>query len=84
MPERTLCRPNDELSCFACCPPIRPADYEHVDYKGSLKRQFSQNREDFLAGEMPDKPIVGYSCPGLGFFGLPGQNVGCLYHPRPQ
>ena len=81
MPEATFCRPNGQLCCFACCPPIRPQGYEHVDHKGTLVREFSRNREDFLAGKMPSKEIVGYSCPGLGFLDSKGKTVGCLYHP---
>ncbi len=34
-----------------------------------------------MAGELPAKPIVGFSCPGLGFLDSRGKNVGCLYHP---
>jgi hypothetical protein len=76
-----LCRPSDDLCCCACCPPIRPEDYEHVDYRSSLSGEFSRNREDFLKGKMPEKPIVGHSCPGLGFLDKHGKLAGCLYHP---
>jgi hypothetical protein len=76
-----LCRPNQELCCCACCPPIRPPDYEHLDYRSSLKGEFSRNRADYLKGRLPQKPIVGHSCPGLGFLDGKGKLVGCLYHP---
>lgn len=73
--------PGGGLSCFACCPPIRPAGYDHADHAPSLRRMFSDNRAAFLAGEMPARPIVGFSCPGLGFLDRRGRTVGCLWHP---
>lgn len=75
-----LCSPGGGLTCFACCPPIRPAGYDHLTYHRSLRRLFSEARQDFLAGR-PARPILGFSCPGLGFLDAAGRQVGCLYHP---
>lgn len=69
------------LSCFACCPPIRPAGYDHLQDRGSWRRVFSDNRSAFLAGRLPDRVQVGFSCPGLGFLDSSGSQVGCLLHP---
>lgn len=78
--EPNLCSPGNGLTCFACCPPIRPAGYEHLEHRASLRRLFSEARQDFLAGR-PVKPMVGYWCGGLGFLDSAGHQVGCLYHP---
>ncbi len=77
----SLCQPGRGLSCFACCPPIRPAGYDHADHRGSLRRLFSESRAAHLRGELPLRPMVGYSCPGLGFLDGAGRMVGCLLHP---
>jgi hypothetical protein len=77
----SLCMPAPNLSCFACCPPIRPAGYDHVQDKGSWRRMFSENRAAFLAGQLPDRVQIGFSCPGLGFLDASGSQVGCLLHP---
>jgi hypothetical protein len=73
--------PAPGLSCFACCPPIRPADYDHARDRGSWRRMFSDNRAAFLAGQLPDRVQIGFSCPGLGFLDASGSQVGCLLHP---
>jgi hypothetical protein len=77
----SLCRPHDQLSCFACCPPLRPAGYDHADHRPSLRRLLSDNRAAFLAGQIPDRPMTGFFCPGLGFLDARGRLVGCLLHP---
>lgn len=76
----SLCAPGKGLSCFACCPPIRPAGYDHLDYRQSLRRLLSEARQEFLAGA-PPRAITGFSCPGLGFLDSAGRQAGCLYHP---
>ncbi|MFZ5585968.1 MAG: hypothetical protein ACOZHQ_08580 [Thermodesulfobacteriota bacterium] len=76
-----LCSPGRGLSCFACCPPIRPAGYDHIADRSSWRRFFSDNRAAFLRGELPARPILGFFCPGLGFLDSAGRAVGCLYHP---
>jgi hypothetical protein len=76
-----LCQPGQGLSCLACCPPIRPAGYDHADDRGSWRRILSDNRAAFLRGELPDKPMLGFFCPGLGFLDARGVTAGCLLHP---
>lgn len=76
----SLCRPAPGLSCFRCCPPIRPAGYDHLDHRPELLRQLVENTEDFRAGRL-GREIVGFSCWGLGLVD-PGRGlVGCLLHP---
>ncbi len=77
----SLCSPAPGLACFRCCPPLRPAGYDHADHRGPLRRQFSDNRAAFMRGELPRRPLVGFSCPGLGFLDRRGRTVGCLLHP---
>lgn len=77
----SLCSPTPELACFACCPPLRPPGYDHLDYRSSLTRLLSENRGAFLAGHRPSRVIQGFWCPGLGFLDPAGRRVGCLLHP---
>ena len=78
----TLCRPDDEKSCFGCCPPIRPAGYDHADHRAELTRQLRENTRAFKERPPGVKPITGFSCWALGFLdeGRPPL-VGCLLHP---
>jgi hypothetical protein len=46
-----------------------------------LRRLFSDNRADWLKGRFPNKPELGFWCPGLGFLDEKGRRVGCLLHP---
>ncbi len=78
---KTLCAPTPELACFGCCPPIRPAHYDLLDFVGSLRREFIENRRNFLQEGPRYRPIVGYSCWGLGFLDARGRRAGCLLHP---
>ncbi len=77
----TLCAPTTEATCFGCCPPIRPHHYDPLDYIGSLRREFTENRKTFLENGPIYRPIVGYSCWALGFLDAKGRKVGCLLHP---
>ncbi len=76
-----LCSPGLGLSCFACCPPIRPAGYDHYPHRRELRREFILHRQHFIAGRLPKRPLVGFTCPGLGFLDPGGRRVGCLLHP---
>ncbi len=77
----TLCNPAPGLTCFGCCPPIRPARYDHLDYVNMLRREFSDNRRILREQGPRYRPIVGYSCWALGFVNETGTEVGCLLHP---
>lgn len=76
-----LCMPGRGLSCFACCPPIRPAGYEHLADRNIWRRIFGENHRAWRQGRLPDRPITGFSCYGLGFLDPGGRRVGCLLHP---
>ena len=80
-PGPTLCAPSLNLSCFACCPPLRPAVYDHADHVGSLTRLLRENTAAFGAGLLPQRPEVGFFCAGLGFVNSARAQVGCLLHP---
>jgi hypothetical protein len=77
----TLCAPDEEKSCFSCCPPIRPAGYEHVTYRNYLKRELLENtrRQDAWGTDL--RPITGFTCWALGYLDSGYKRVGCLLHP---
>ncbi|MBW1710447.1 MAG: hypothetical protein JRJ73_11275 [Deltaproteobacteria bacterium] len=77
----TLCSPDDEKSCFACCPPIRPAGYDHADHQQALTRQFWENTRDFARYGPGEKIITGFQCWGLGFLDQKRVMIGCMLHP---
>jgi hypothetical protein len=77
-----LCSPSADLTCFGCCPPIRPQHYDCLKYVGSLRREFAENRRLFLEHAPAHRPIVGYFCWALGFLDARGHQVGCLLHPN--
>ncbi len=64
---RSLCAPDPWRSCFGCCPPIRPAHYDPLDWVSSLKREFRENRELFSMNRRFGRPIIGFSCWALGY-----------------
>jgi hypothetical protein len=77
----TLCMPDGQKSCFACCPPIRPAAYEHLTYKNIIKRVLRENTAGFDSKREEVRPITGYSCWGLGYVDRGYKLIGCLLHP---
>lgn len=77
----SLCAPAPGLSCFGCCPPIRPAHYDPLEYVGSLRREFRENRARYLEEGPRHRPIIGYSCWALGNLDARGRTIGCLLHP---
>jgi hypothetical protein len=77
----SLCFPDGEKSCFACCPPIRPADYEHIQYRNFIERMLRDNTRSFPSREDRIVPITGFSCWGLGYVDRRHKLVGCLIHP---
>lgn len=79
--EPTLCMPDRHKSCFACCPPIRPAGYEHLPYKNILKRILRENTSGFDPALQEVRAIHGYSCWGLGYLDSGYRAIGCLLHP---
>jgi len=79
--EPTLCFPDNRKTCFACCPPIRPAGYEHILYAGMIKRILRENTTAFDPEERTIRPITGFSCWALGYLDPDFRLVGCLLHP---
>lgn len=77
----TLCFPDGDKTCFACCPPIRPAGYDHADYEGIIKRVLRENTKAYLPEETSVRPITGFSCWALGYLDPGFRLVGCLLHP---
>jgi len=77
----TLCLPDEEKSCFACCPPIRPAGYEHLTYRNTLRRFLRENTRRFDGEERRVRPITGFSCWALGYLDPDYRLIGCLLHP---
>lgn len=78
---KTLCAPTPRLACFGCCPPIRPAHYDALDFARSLRRELLDNRRRLQEEGPRFRPIVGYSCWGLGFLDPEGRRAGCMLHP---
>lgn len=79
--ETTLCAPVPGTTCFACCPPIRPAHYEHIQYRGIVQRILRENTADFRSGSREVIPITGFSCWALGYLDAACRTIGCLLHP---
>jgi len=80
-PEPILCLPGPEKSCFACCPPIRPAGYEHIQYRTILQRVLRENTRCFSEGDSRTRPIPGFSCWAMGYLDPSFRQAGCLLHP---
>jgi hypothetical protein len=80
-PSPTLCFPDLQKSCFACCPPIRPSGYEHLQHKNINKRILRENTASFVREERTIVPITGFSCWALGYLDEDCRLVGCLLHP---
>jgi hypothetical protein len=77
----TLCLPDPRKSCFACCPPIRPAGYEHIRHRSIVQRMLRENTLAFSRPESGILPIRGFSCWALGYLDRRCRLVGCLLHP---
>ena len=77
----TLCFPDGEKSCFFCCPPIRPAGYEHIQHKNIIKRILRENSESLKTRTEEIIPITGFSCWALGYMDKSHKLIGCLLHP---
>ena len=77
-----LCAPDQEKSCFACCPPIRPPGYEHITYRRIIHRELLNSTKEFDADSDHVRSITGYSCWALGYLDHRFRRVGCLLHPN--
>lgn len=79
--EPSLCLPGGEKSCFACCPPIRTAGYEHIQYRTMVQRVLRENTCAFDKNRQASRPITGFSCWALGYLDSAFRQAGCLLHP---
>lgn len=79
--EPTLCFPGDGKTCFACCPPIRPAGYDHLDHRLIIRRMLRENTAALGKKGTGFSPITGFSCWALGYLDRECRLVGCLLHP---
>ncbi len=77
----TLCFPDTGKSCFACCPPVRPAGYEHIQHRNIIRRMLLENSEAFKKHAGEKIPITGFSCWALGYLDNNHRLIGCLLHP---
>ena len=77
----SLCFPDTDKSCFACCPPIRPPGYEHIQYRPIIARMLRENTAEFKRQKDKVSPITGFSCWALGYVDKHYRQVGCLLHP---
>lgn len=77
----SLCVPDRLKSCFACCPPIRPAGYEHLDHKNIIRKVLLENRREYNPDDRDVRPVTGFSCWALGFIDPEKKQAGCLLHP---
>ena len=77
----SLCFPDSSKSCFACCPPIRPAGYDHLDYKNIIKRVLLENNSGYSSEARDIRPITGFSCWAMGYLDRHYRQPGCLLHP---
>lgn len=79
--EASLCVPDQWKTCFACCPPIRPALYEHIQFRGIVQRVLRENTAGFQPESREVIPITGFSCWALGYLDAECRSIGCLLHP---
>ncbi len=77
----TLCFPDKAKTCFACCPPIRPKGYEHIQYRSINSRIFRENTSNYTKLRKDIIPITGFSCWALGYLDEEFKLIGCLLHP---
>lgn len=77
----SLCSPDGLKGCFACCPPIRPPGYEHIQYRTVIQRVLRENTRDFPGRREDIAPITGFSCWALGYLDDGFNRIGCLLHP---
>jgi len=81
-PKVTLCFPDMDKSCFACCPPIRPPGYEHIQYKNIIAKILRENTRLYNRDEKKIKSIIGYNCWALGYLDPEYKLIGCMLHPK--
>jgi hypothetical protein len=83
--ERTvhsLCAPMPGVTCFHCCPPIRPARHDTMELREGWSAELRRNSRRIHRMKGDPSPIDGRSCWALGFLDREEKSVGCLLHPE--
>ena len=77
----SLCFPDQEKSCFYCCPPIRDPEADPLDAIVEKRRLLRANRQELQKNLEDPHEISGEECWGLGFLDDQEKQAGCLLHP---
>jgi hypothetical protein len=77
----SLCFPDDQKSCFYCCPPIRDPEADPLDNIEERRARLRLNRKNLKKNIARGEEISGESCWGLGFLDDEEKQAGCLLHP---
>lgn len=78
----SLCFPDGKKSCFRCCPPIREADYDHLEHRDAVVEMLERNTNDLDGDLRLARVINGRECWGLGYLDAGGTLIGCMLHPE--
>ena len=77
----SLCFPDQEKSCFYCCPPIRDPEADPLDAIEEKSRLLRNHRQQLQKNLADPHEISGDECWGLGFLDDQEKQAGCLLHP---
>ncbi|MEA1923875.1 MAG: hypothetical protein U9N63_14630 [Pseudomonadota bacterium] len=77
----SLCFPDQEKSCFYCCPPIRDPEADPLDAIDEKIQLLRKNRKELQKNLDNPHEISGEECWGLGFLDDQEKQAGCLLHP---
>ena len=77
----SLCFPDQNKSCFYCCPPIRNPEADPLDFIVEKRRMLQTNRRELQKNLDNPHEISGEECWGLGFLDDQEKQAGCLLHP---
>ncbi|HDS16641.1 MAG TPA: hypothetical protein ENN66_08580 [Proteobacteria bacterium] len=77
----SLCFPDQEKSCFFCCPPIRDPEADPLDDIPRTKTILRCNRLELEKRLAAPTESPGDFCWGLGFLDDDEKQAGCLLHP---
>ncbi len=77
----SLCFPDQDKSCFYCCPPIRNPEADPLDNIEEKRCLLRANRKELQNNLADPHEISGEECWGLGFLDDQEKQAGCLLHP---
>ena len=77
----SLCFPDNEKSCFYCCPPIRDPEADPLDAIEEKQNLLRRNCKELQENLANPHEISGEECWGLGFLDDQERQAGCLLHP---